>query len=294
MGLTVNGELVEDALIQQEFEAIKGYESSRLNLSCCEKDGEFREKAVENVVSRVALLQEVERSTSAPSAAEIDMAVKRLKESHGGEEKFYAAFGLTPEQEPEVRQNVEVNLRVERLLEAAAGPETEPTPEEIEAHYRARIDRYRTAEQVRVSHIVRSPGPGGRAAAYEELRKVRDRLLEGADVEALWREHSDTAKGNESPGADMGWFALGEVMPELEAVAFSLREGEVSPVFGSMVGLHLVKLTERRPALPKPLDEIRTRVKEDFVQERRQSRMKSFMEDLRARAVVERTPSESA
>ena len=47
MGLIVNGEDVDDALVQQEFEAVKSYESSRTHVSCCEKDAEFREKALE-------------------------------------------------------------------------------------------------------------------------------------------------------------------------------------------------------------------------------------------------------
>jgi parvulin-like peptidyl-prolyl isomerase len=288
MGLIVNGEPVEDALVQQEFEAVKSFESSRGQVSCCEKDAEFRDKAVENVISRVVLLQEAEKTTEALTPAELEDAVRSLKERHGGEEKFYQAFNISPEQEPEVRRDVEANLRVEKMLLRAAAPETEPTDAELEAHYRANLDRYKTAEQVRFFHIVRSPPGDQRPAAFAQLREVREKLLAGGDVEALWKEHSDSAKQPEAKGADVGWVGLGEVLPELEAVAFSLREGEVSPVFSSMYGFHLVKSAERRPAVPKPLAEVRAQVREDFMQERRQSRVRAFVEALRARAVVEK------
>jgi parvulin-like peptidyl-prolyl isomerase len=135
---------------------------------------------------------------------------------------------------------------------------------------------------------VRSPPREERPAAYEALRAVRERLLAGADVEALWKEHSDSAKQPDAQGADLGWVSPGEVLPELETVAFSLREGEVSPVFSSMYGYHLVKVAERRPAVPRPLDEVRAQAREAFIQERRQSRVKGFMDALRARAVVEK------
>ncbi len=288
MGLVVNGEPVEDALVDQEFQAVKSYESGRTHISCCEKDPEFREKAVENVISRVVLLQEAEKTTAALAPQEIEEAVRALKERHGGEEKFYKEFNLTAEQEPELRRDVEANVRVEKMLLRAAEPETEPTEAELEAHYRANLDRYKTAEQVRFSHIVRSPPREERAAAYAALRGVREKLLAGADVEALWKEHSDSAKEADAQGADLGWVSLGEVLPELETVAFSLREGEVSPVFSSMYGYHLVKVAERRPAVPRPLDEVRAEVREAFIQERRQSRVRAFVDALRARAVVEK------
>ena len=126
MALIINGETVDETLIDQEFSAVKNYEASRRQLSCCEKDAEFRERAVENVISRVLLLQEAEKTTTPPAAAEVDDALRALKERHGGEAKFYDAFNLKPEQEPEIRRDVEVNLRIEKML-AAAAPETEPT-----------------------------------------------------------------------------------------------------------------------------------------------------------------------
>ena len=287
MGLIVNGEPVEEALVQQEFEAVKSYESQRGAISCCEKDAEFREKAVENVISRVVLLQEAEKTTPSLAPAELDQAVLALKERHGGEEKFYEAFGITAAQEPDVRRDVEANVRVEKMLLKATEPEAEPTAAEIEGQYRGKIDRYKTAEQVRFVHFVKSPPGEERPKAYAALREIRETLLAGGDAEALWKLHSDAAK-QEGATADIGWIGMGEVLPELEAVAFSLRDGETSPVFSSMYGFHLVKLTGRRPATPKPLDEVRAQVREDFLLERRQNRVKAFVDALRARAVVEK------
>lgn len=288
MSLIINGEPIDDDLVQREFQAVKSDEASRRHVSCCENDAEFREKAVENVIQRVLLLQEAERTTGAPAVEEIDAALRDLKERHGGEAKFYAAFNLTPEQEPEIRRDVETNLRVEKMLAAAVAPEEEPSAAELEAHYRATTERWLSVEKVRFCHFVKQPGPDARPAAFKELRQVREALLAGGDVEALWKAHSDTARDGQSTSSDAGWIAPGEILPEIETVAFSLREGEVGPVFASMYGYHLVKVTERRPARPLPLDEIRERVREDFVGERRRSRVKAYLDALRARATIQR------
>jgi len=288
VSLIINGETIDEDLVRREFEAVKNDEASRRHVSCCEKDDEFRAKAVENVIQRVLLLQEAERTTAAPAAEEVDGALRALKERHGGEEKFYAAFNLTREQEPEIRRDVETNLRVEKMLATALGAEDEPTSAELEGHYRAHLERYLTVERVRFSHFVKQPPPEERGKAFKELREVREKLLGGGEIEALWKAHSDTARSGESSSADAGWIAPGEILPEIEAVAFSLREGEVSPVFASMYGYHLIRVTERRPARPHPLEEIRERVREDFLNERRRSRVQAFLDALRARATIQR------
>jgi peptidyl-prolyl cis-trans isomerase C len=50
-------------------------------------------------------------------------------------------------------------------------------------------------------------------------------------------------------GGDMGWFPRGYLLqPEVEAAAFQLQPGEISPITESAVGYHIVQLIAREPA----------------------------------------------
>ena len=108
-------------------------------------------------------------------------------------------------------------------------------------------------------------------------------LQNGADFEALARAHSD--KGDEH--IDLGFFKRGELAEEFEIVAFSLDVGEVSPVFATPFGYHLIKLTERKPATPKPFDEVRDTVREQMLAERKQEKTRALVKELEGRAVIE-------
>jgi hypothetical protein len=295
MALIVNGERIDEEILRQEFAGIKSQHAHRGQVSCCERDDEFRRLALDNVIAQTLLLQEARRTVPPVPEAAVEAALRRLQEEHGGAEKFYAAFQLTPDDEPRIRGDLAARLRIEKLLERVTGGGPEPSAEDLEAYYARNLDRYRAPERVRASHILKNPGRGEeRARAMELLRALRERALAGEDFEALAREHSDRARrdgaAGEGDGIDLGWFARGEILEEFEAVAFSLREGEVSPVFVSPYGFHLAKLTGRRAPELIPLDRIRDRVREDFLAERREERLRAFLAELRGKATIEEVP----
>jgi parvulin-like peptidyl-prolyl isomerase len=284
MGLVINGERIDDSVLDGEFSGIKAYFESLGNVSCCERNDEFRGYARQNIVARVLLAQEAVRAQPPVPDADVERAIDKLKQEHGGEQQFYASIGAGPEQLDLIRRDVEINLRVRNMLEQLCCSDPPPSEQDLRDYYQQHIDVYKTAEEVRASHILKAPVRGEqREASYQELRDVRSKLLAGADFEHLAKKHSDKADDH----IDLGFFKRSELAEEFELVAFSMEVGEISPVFASPFGLHLVKLTERKPATPKPFDEVREQVREHFLQDRQQEKTRKLVEALQAKAVIE-------
>jgi parvulin-like peptidyl-prolyl isomerase len=292
LALVINGQRVDDGLLGSEFASIKSYYESLGNVSCCERDPEFRQYARENVTARVLLTQEALRSRERVPDADIDATLEQLKQQYGGEPQFLAAFGATPDDYPQIRRDLETELRVKRMVDeliAADAASLDDTA--LQAYFDAHLDRFMTPEEVQASHILKAPGRGEhRAAAYEELRKVRQSLLGGADFDETAKAHSDKANDH----IDLGFFKRGELAEEFEIVAFSLNVGEISPVFASPFGYHVVKLTERKPPTPKPFDSVRDEVREMFLNDRKQERTRELVKRLEATAVIEEVAEEEA
>ncbi len=112
---------------------------------------------------------------------------------------------------------------------------------------------------------------GAYLAAHPELdtkesRAKIDGLLKraraGEDFAALAREFS-TDPGSKNDGGDLGWFGRGVMVKPFEDAAFALKVGEVSEVFESQFGFHIVKLEERRAQDPssdaKSSEQVRAR-----------------------------------
>ena len=71
MPLAVNGQTIDDTVIEQEFSAIKAHYESLGSISCCERDEEFRAYARENITFRALLTQEAQRTIPEPGAGEV-------------------------------------------------------------------------------------------------------------------------------------------------------------------------------------------------------------------------------
>lgn len=293
MSLIVNGQRIDDAVLDSEFAQIKSYFEHLGNVSCCERDPEFRGYARDNVIARALLSQEAQRRLEPTPEEEVEEALARLIADYGGEVQFYAASGARPDTMHLVRHDVELELRTRRLTDQFCSG-LAPTEQELRGFYEKNVSSFMTAEEVRASHILKAPKRGeARLAAFEELRRVREQLQAGEDFQELAKKHSDKADEH----IDLGFFKRGELAEEFETVAFSMEVGEISPVFLSPFGFHLITVTERKPSTAKPFEEVRSEVEQRYRDDVRDRRTKELVEDLKKRAVIEEAqdvPAEEA
>lgn len=82
-------------------------------------------------------------------------------------------------------------------------------------------------------------------ATRERLRGLRERILKGENFAALATLYSEDP-GSARKGGEVGFVSRGQLYPEYEAIAFSLKKGEVSDIVKSKAGYHIIQLIERR------------------------------------------------
>jgi peptidyl-prolyl cis-trans isomerase D len=143
-------------------------------------------------------------------------------------------------------------------------------PADVEAAYNASIDQYTTPEQIRASHILFSTTGKDEATVRAKAEEVLAKAKAGADFAALAREYSDdeaTAKN----GGDLDYFGRGRMVPEFEQVAFNMQPGEISDLVKTQYGFHIIKVTDKKPAIVKPLDEVRDQIVDRLTYERAQA-----------------------
>ena len=284
MPLVVNGQTIDDAVIEQEFSAIKAHYESLGSISCCERDDEFRGYARDNITFRALLTQEAQRTIAEPGAEEVTRAFDKLKGEHGGGDQFYASVGLSPEQDGLIQRDLSVNLQVESLRDSACQSLPAPTEAECRAYYEGNIEQFSDEDEVRASHIFKSVRETEkREAIFKALCEVRQRLVDGADFTELAREHSDKPEEE----IDLGFFKRGELMDEFEIVTFSMKAGEVSPVFATQHGFHLAKVTERKAGQPKPFESVRADIESELTAQRQDAKLQQLVDKLKKTAKIE-------
>ena len=287
MALIINGEHIDDEIIEAEFRDIKGWHERTLQVACCERDPEFRASAKENISSRVLLGQEARRAFPDVSDADVDLRLEKLIAEAGGEQEFYFKIGMPVADKSAIRENLASGVRLDKLLQQTYAPEPTPSETDIRAAYEAQKDTlYLTEEEVHAAHITKNlQGATNRKDVYQAMRQIRRQLLDGADFMQLAQEH----RLDEQQQIDLGWFKRGEFMEEFETIAFSLEKGEISPVFTTQLGFHICTLLGRKEPQPKPFDEVRDQVANSIIEEHRDAKFHLLVTQLRDAAKIEDT-----
>ena len=152
----------------------------------------------------------------------------------------------------------------------------QPTLQDIEAWarsvYNANPKRFETPEQVEARHILIRTGEPDARAKVEEIRK---QILNGVDFDELAKSRSQDP-GSASKGGSLGAFGRGRMIKPFEDMVFGMtKPGEISPVFESPFGFHVIKLDRRIPAGVKMFAEVKDQLMQEAQAEIiKQGRMK--------------------
>ncbi len=166
--------------------------------------------------------------------------------------------------------------------------------DEVRKLYAASLDRYRTGERVMARHILLMTQNKSADDAKKLEAKAADLLKQvkgGADFAELAKKNSDDP-GSAPKGGDLGWVTKGQMVPNFEATAFSLKKGEISNVIKTEYGFHIVQVTEREEARVKPFDEVKAELATESKRRLVFERMQSSIEQ--ARAALVKSPSSGA
>ena len=102
-------------------------------------------------------------------------------------------------------------------------------------------------DQIHARHIlIRTNEILDDGAARQKLDDIRVRIVDqGEDFSAVARIVSNDP-GSAAEGGDLGWATRGRFVPEFEAVADTLQDGEISQPFQTQFGWHILQLIGKR------------------------------------------------
>lgn len=101
--------------------------------------------------------------------------------------------------------------------------------------------------EIELHHIVVKPTPSDEAIedARKKLRNIRNDITNNSlSFEEAAKKYSDDL-GSARVGGKLGTFGRGKMVPAFEEVAFKMAEGEISNVFKSQYGFHIIQLDKR-------------------------------------------------
>lgn len=178
-------------------------------------------------------------------ARRIDYFVQQI----GSEEKLEEFYGKSI---PAIRDEFHDLIKEQMLIQQMQGgivADVDISPKEVK-QFLSKIPEDSLPlvnSEVVVEHIVIDPvvSDNEREATINRLNEMRNRVLAGEDfgtIAFLYSEDPGSARKN----GELGFMERGQLVPEFAKVAFTIQSGQVSEVFKTEYGYHIVQLIERR------------------------------------------------
>lgn len=217
-------------------------------------DGSLKCTILENLLSSKLILAKARIDSVVITDKQIDdeinqrinTLIRQMGNSTEELERVYnkSIIELKLEMRPEIAEQMLIEEQRKKIFSKIS-----VTPKEVKDFFNS-IPKdslpYLPAE-VEMSHIVIKPKASeiNIKKTRKELDDIRTKILSGElkfdDAAAFHSQDFGSAKN----GGSLGKFGRGSMVPEFEEVVYSLKVGEISKVFESPYGFHIVKLTAK-------------------------------------------------
>lgn len=168
--------------------------------------------------------------------------------SRGSEEEILAVYGVRTM--AELQNELEIIVSENQLIQAKRElieDNTDASPEDVKNFFNQYKDELpKINEEVELSHIVMYPviTPEHKQEIIDQLNGIKKEIQEGASFSTKAILYSEDP-GSSNNGGLYQNIRRGTFVPEFDAVAFNLEEGEISDPVESKFGFHLIQLDKR-------------------------------------------------
>ncbi len=251
-----------------------------------------RNSFLQRLVDNILIEQEAKKKGISDSVKEDDVMgmiqdmLTKQKMSMQDFLKNLAAEGSSIET---VKKDIRSQMIRMRLLRREIKDKIIVTDEEIGEYYNQHRQDYEGKESVRMKQLLLAFSPEADKSAKGKLReeafRLRGRLIKGESFDLL------TAKYSKGPGAaqggDVGFMERGTIIPEVEAIAFSLPLDQVSEVIESGIGFHIIKVVDKKGAGLKSVSVVREEIKATLEEEKLEKKFEEWIDSIRAKSHIE-------
>ena len=255
-----------------------------------DKVREARKGALQDLIDRQLIIQEFKKKEYQIPQHMVDDRIETIiREDFGGDRQAFIrtlqaqGYSMTKFREAERDKIIVQAMRYQNVKSDFI-----ISPTKVVTLYTTKKEEFTTPEQVHLWMIAVEKGtslaPGEADPQKAMAAEIRDKLLKGAKFEQLAQMYSNDS--SRTAGGDWGWVDRKTLNESLTAAAFKLDLNKISPVVEQGNTYYILKVTERKSAFTKPLEEVRPDLEKKLFSSERERMQTQWIEGLRAKAFI--------
>lgn len=253
--VTVNGTAITQEDVDKELmTATQG----RLNQVPPEKQAEFRKQVLEQLIAKELVYDDAKKSG--------------LLQAPDFKERY-------EEVTSRIKKEVAIQVWQKREFDKIAISEKEKKD-----YYDANKEEFAEDESVRARHILVEKESDAKNI-IAQLKPLKGDALKNKFME-IAKEKSTCASAPE--GGDLGYFSEGQMVPEFNDKAFSMKAKEITlePV-KTQFGHHVIYIEDKRPKTTRSFSEVKAAIEQRLKVEKAKSVMLEKMKELEKKAKIQ-------
>lgn len=273
----VNTEII--ALSELEDEVAEVTRQARKRFSGDELEQRLRQidyMGLNRMIERKLQLQIAKRRGIKISEEDMQDAVVRLRRA-----------GESPnENDPREMGLIRDQLTTMRLVNQQIRSGLIVSEEDTLRFYRQYQERFMLPSEVRVSQILIALHPGSELQAVrEKARHVFSLLRKGERFEELATQHSDGPEGRH--GGSLGYMRPGDMLPQIQKAIEHLAPGVVTEPIASPMGMHIIRMDDRKPAEFRPYEDVKEDIRNLVLQLKTEEAYLEWIKEQKDKSYIE-------
>ena len=242
-----------------------------------EKRKNYYGKALDELINRELQYQDAKAKDIKIEKEKIDAQLEKFKKRFKSEKEYQAALKQEKSTEEHVRARIEKELLAQAAYTRNVTEPAKMSEPALKEYYEKNAAKLKQPESAKLRIISTTD----EKKAQDILAKIKQGDNFGELAYGLSEDSYRVKSG------DIGYIHKGRMLPEIDAVAFKLKAGEVSDIIKAENNWFIIKVEDKKPEQQMTFEETKAKLQKELEAERANELKKKWIDNLRAKAKIE-------
>ena len=279
-------DILSNDILKNLRKALKNYKDRGIPLSI-EEEKISAKKLIQDQIGQALLLQKGKELGVNITDSIVAKQIKKIKSSYKSDAIFEHELKNQKVTFEQFKKDLKVDLVMQHVIDREIKPNIKINDKEIKSFYEKNKDKFITAKKARASVILIKAKQGDTKAtksARQKIESILEGITNGSSFSEMAIKHSEDSLAPK--GGDLGYFAKNQIFGAFSERAFNMKMNEVSPIFKTGLGLHLLKLTDLKKGKTMALDKARTKIENLLKKKKVGNATRNYVESLKQKSKI--------
>jgi parvulin-like peptidyl-prolyl isomerase len=250
---------------------------------------DLKKNIARQLIANEVVLQEAKKRKIGYSSEKFQTTLDGIKKQFRDSSMLAAELAKMGQSEADMKGQIKDGLTVDSLIKTLNKPGDSVSTKACKAYFDSNQSRFAMEKKYRASQIMfivkKDATPDQKKAVLQKAQKALAEVKSGKDFAASAKKYSQDPS-TAAAGGDVGWFKRGDLMREFDAAVVPLAMNQVSDVFETQVGYHVIKKTGEEQLPPQTFDKVEGQIKSMLTLKKQNDVVKHFVDSLVAVAKI--------